>query len=143
MRPYTAAVLLSALVAAPVAARDTAPVHPRITADQAAAALQNPLVQDGLARAVTQLVGIVLDTRVGPLAALSDPADDVRPADTLRDLKHRDDPRFEEHLHDRTRHALAAAGGVAGEAAELDRTARRLEAVLAPLVAYAGAPERR
>ena len=137
MRPSTTALLLSALVAAPAAAHDAAPARPRITADQAAAALQNPLVQDGLAGALTQLVGIVLDTRVGPLAALTDPAEDVRPGDTLRDLEHRDDPRFEQHLHDRTRRALAVAGGVAGETAELERTSRRLEAALAPLIGAA------
>lgn len=114
---------------------------PQVTIDpaQAAAALQNPLVQDGLARTVTRLAGIVLDTRVGPLATLADPGDDIRPGDTLRDLKHRDDPQFERHLDDSTRRAVATAGlvagGVASEGAELQRTADRLRTALAPLLA--------
>lgn len=142
MRFVIPAILAIALPAA-AHARDAAP-RPRIDAAQATAALRNPLVQDGLAQAITQLAGIVLDTRVGPLATLTDPRDDIRPGDTLRDLKHRDDPDYERHLHESTRHAIATAGAVAGgaqaEAAELNRTAARLKAALAPLLAYADTP---
>lgn len=129
--------LIPLLVATPALA---APEHhraPRPTAEQAVQALGNPLVQDAAARALTQLVGIVLDTRVGPAAALA-PDADVRPSDTLRDMVRRDDPRFEEHLYQDTRRSLgtaaAVAGGVQAESRELRRTADRLDAALAPLM---------
>ena len=113
-----------------------------VTPEQAAAALGNPLVQEAAARTLTQLVGIVLDTRVGPAAALTDRDEDIRPSDTLRDLARRDDPRFEEHLYQGTRRSLgtaaAVAGGAAAEAKELKRTADRLDAALAPLLGALG-----
>ena len=118
----------------------------RPTAEQAVAAANNPLVQEAAARALTQLVGIVLDTRVGPAAALA-PESDLRPTDTLRDMVRRDDPRFEEHLYQDTRRGLgtaaAVAGGVAVESRELKRTADRLDAALAPLVGLLGGDEGR
>ena len=131
-------ILLGALVvaASPALAQPRHAVRP--TPEQAAAALGNPLVQDAAARTLTQLVGIVLDTRVGPAAALTDPEEDVRPNDTLGDLVRRDDPRFEQHLYEGTRRSLgtaaAVAGGAAVEAKELKRTADRLDAALAPLI---------
>ncbi|MDB5695043.1 MAG: hypothetical protein JWN21_586 [Sphingomonas bacterium] len=144
MRIALAAVALtsSALIAAaPAVARE--PVRP--TAEQAAAALGNPLVQEAAARALTQLVGIVLDTRVGPAAMLSGPDARVRPDDTLRDLAQRDDPYFEERLYEGAKRSMgtaaAVAGGAAVQAKELKRTADRLEAALAPLLG-AIAPER-
>lgn len=135
MRVALLALPLLAL-AAPAAAQHR-PARP--TAAQAAAALGNPLVQEAAARAVVQLAGIVLDTRVGPAAALlSGPEDSVRHDETLRNLARRDDPRFEEHLYQGTRRALGTAGAVAGGAAvqarELKRTTDRLEAALAPLI---------
>lgn len=140
MRLVVAAALVSVL---PATAHAQA-ARPAIDPAQAAAALQNPLVQEGLAAAITQLAGIVLDTRVGPPAALADPDGDVRPRETLRDVERRRDPGFEAHLHDRARSAVASAGmvagGVAGQSAEFKRTADRLKAALAPLMAYAHAP---
>ena len=113
----------------------------RVTPEQAAQALGNPLVQEAAARALTQLVGIVLDTRVGPAAALA-PDAALRPDETLRDVVHRDDPRFEEHLYQGTRRSLGdaatVAGGAAAETKELRRTADRLDAALAPLMAALG-----
>lgn len=126
---------------APAAAQQHRAARP--TPDQAAAALGNPLVQDAAARTLVQLVGIVLDTRVGPAAALASPDDDLRASDTLRDVVRRDDPRFEEHLYRDTRRSLgsaaAVAGGVAVESRELKRTAARLDAALAPLLDALGA----
>ena len=128
--------LLPLLMATPALAHP-AEHRPRPTPEQAAVALGNPLVQEAAARALTQLVGIVLDTRVGPTAALA-PDSDVRPNDTLRDVVRRDDPRFEEHLYEGTRRSLgtaaAVAGGAAAETRELRRTADRLDAALAPLM---------
>ena len=134
MRIALAACALIA-VATPAMAREPA----RPTAEQAAAALGNPLVQEAAARTLTQLVGIVLDTRVGPAAAL-DPS--VRSDDTLRDLVRREDPRFEQRLYHDTRRGLstaaAVAGGAAVQARELKRTADRLEAALEPLLGALG-----
>jgi hypothetical protein len=106
--------------------------------DQGAAvaeALKNPMVQEMVAATVSNLAGIVLDTRVGPLAHYADP--DVRPNDTLRDIERRRDPAFEKRLHDDTRHAVARAGAVADDAMAMSRslqeTSARLRAALAPL----------
>lgn len=138
MRVALATLALIAASPAVAAPREAA----RPTPEQAAAALQNPLVQDLAARALTQLAGIVLDTRIGPAAALAGPDADVRPNDTLRDMVRRDDPRFEEHLYRDTRRTLGKAGAVAGgaalEAQELKRTTDRLEVALAPLLGVLG-----
>ncbi|UVO50206.1 hypothetical protein M0208_06600 [Sphingomonas sp. SUN019] len=131
-----------AFAAALLAVASPAMAHPhqsvRLTPRQAAAALQNPLLQDAGARALTHLIGILLDTRVGPAGPLVAPDAHIRPDDTLRDLAQRDDPRFEEHFHHDSRQALAKAGAVAGGAAaqavELKRTAKRLDAALTPLL---------
>jgi len=104
--------------------------------------LNDPMVQEGVAMAMSALAGIVLDTRVGPLARYADPDEDIRPTDTLRDVERRRDPHFEAKLHDRTRRAVAATGAVAGDAlamsGELARTADRLRDALAPLADLAG-----
>lgn len=133
-------VLAAALLAATSSPAFAEPRHaPHVSPDQAAAALQNPLIQEAGARTLAQLVGIVLDTRIGAAAPLVAPDADVRPNDTLRDLAQRDDPRFEEHLYEGTRHALGKAGAVAGgataQAKEFKRTADRLQAALSPLLA--------
>ncbi|MES2337052.1 MAG: hypothetical protein V4537_03015 [Pseudomonadota bacterium] len=102
--------------------------------------LNDPVVQAGLTAAIDALAGIVLDTRVGPLARYTD---DIRPNDTLRDVKRRDDPQFEARLHDNARRAIATAGAAASDgvamSAELARTADRLRAAIAPLAGLAGA----
>lgn len=133
----------SLLIAAPAFANPhAAPVRP--SAADAVRTAQNPLVQDAAAAYLDQLVGIVLDTRVGPAAALTDPRDDIRPSDTLRDLKLRDDPQFERHLRADTRRAVgttaAVAGGAMAQAAELKRTADRLQAALGPVIAALSPP---
>lgn len=133
-------VLTAALLAATASPALAEPRHaPHVSPEQAAAALQNPLIQEAGARTLAQLVGIVLDTRIGAAGPLIAPDADVRSNDTLRDLAERHDPRFEEHLHQNTRHALheagAVAGGAAAQAKELKRTADRLQAALSPLLA--------
>lgn len=125
------------LTLALAAATPAVPPHP--SAATAAAALNDPAVQQVAALEIASLAGIVLDTKVGPLAALTDPRDHVRPDETLRDVVHRRDPDAERHLYEGSRRAVAAAGGVAAasvaEAAELKRTSDRLQAALAPLAA--------
>lgn len=130
------------LVAAPAMAAPPQSTSP--SAERAVRALQEPMAQELAAGVVDQLVGIVLDTRVGPVAALTDPREGIRPTDTLRDLKRRDDPQFERHLHEDTRRAVgtaaAVAGGAMAETVELKRTAARLQAALGPLIAALQAP---
>jgi len=103
--------------------------------------LNDPMVQEGIAMAMSGLAGIVLDTRVGPLARYADPEENIRPSDTLRDVERRRDPHFEARLHDQTRRAVAATGAVANDAlamsGELARTADRLRDALAPLASMA------
>ena len=135
-----AAPFLLALLAAPGTAAP--PQAARPSAEQTVHALQDPLAQELATGVVDQLIGIVLDTRVGPAGALIDPA--VRPTDSLRDLKRRDDPQFERHLHQDTRRAVgtaaAVAGGAMAQTAELKRTAARLQAAIDPLVAALSGP---
>ena len=142
MRVVPLAVLPLLITTPAFAQAHRAPVRP--SAADAVRALQNPMAQDAVAGLVTQLADIVLDTRVGPAAALTDSREDIRPSDTLRDLKRRDDPQFERHLHESTRRAVgtaaAVAGGAAVEAAELKRTADRLQAALGPVVAALSGP---
>ena len=125
--------LLPVILAAPALAQ--APARAPSAADAVRAA-QDPLVREAAATYLEQLADIVLDTRVGPAATLADPR--ARPSDTLRDLQQRDDPQFEQHLHERTKRgvdtAAALAGGTAVEAAELKRTAARLQAAIGPLL---------
>lgn len=122
-------ILASLFLATPALAQERDPAD-------VARALQNPAVQEGAAAGVGQLVDILLDTRVGALAALGDP--DVRPGDTLRDVKRREDPAFEARLRRDTRRTVeqagVVAGGVAAGTAELRRTADRLRAALEPLL---------
>lgn len=125
MRLVVTALALS-VVAVPAAAQSRA--------EDAARRLNDPVVQEGVAAAIGALAGIVLDTRVGPLAAYSR---DIRPGDTLRDVERRRDPHFEARLHDNARRAVAAAGAVSADgiamSAEVARTADRLRAAVAPL----------
>ena len=131
MRPLSIAAAALCVIAVPAAAQtDT-------KAEAAARALSNPLVQEGVAMMVDQIAGIVLDTRVGPLAQYVDPQGDVRPNDTLGDVQRRRDPQFQARLHADTRNAVRTAGAIANDALamgdELGRTAARLQAALAPL----------
>lgn len=135
MRLVPVAAILCA-VAVPAAAQS------RAEAD-AVRRLNDPMVQEGIAMAMSALAGIVLDTKVGPLARYADPEADIRPADTLRDVERRRDPHFEAKLHDRTRRAVGTVGAVSSDAlamsGELARTADRLRAALAPLASMAEA----
>ena len=90
--------------------------------------LNNPVVQEGAATAMSALVGILLDTKVGALAPYADGK--IRPSDTLGDVQRRRDPQFEARLQNQTRRAVATAGAVAGDALtmrdEVAHTADRL-----------------
>jgi hypothetical protein len=124
----TAALLCAITLPAAAQTRDEA---------EAVRRLNDPMVQEGVAMAMSALAGIVLDTKVGPLARYADPDADIRPSDTLRDVERRRDPHFEARLHDRTRRAVGTVGAVTSDAlamsGELARTADRLRDALAPL----------
>jgi hypothetical protein len=128
MRLVPAALMLSA-VAVPAAAQSQV--------EDAARQLQDPIAQEAIAMAVSSIAAIVLDTRVGQLAQVLGPESDIRPSDTLRDVQRRKDPDFEAKLQDDTRRAVATAGsaavGAAAMSGELQRTAERLQAAMAPL----------
>ena len=126
---FTAAILCT--VALPAMAQSS---------DQGAAvaqALKNPIVQEIVAAKVSELAGILLDTRVGPLAHYAGPSADIRPNDTLRDIERRRDPQFEKRLHDDTRRAVAGAGTLADDVVtmskSLQETSSRLRTALEPL----------
>lgn len=97
--------------------------------------LNEPATQEALSAAVSAIAGIVLDTRVGSLAPYADGS--IRPGDTLRDVKRREDPGFERRLRQDTRRAVGTAGRIAGDVASasgaLAETTDRLRAALAPL----------
>jgi hypothetical protein len=128
--------VMSLLVATPAWAR--ASEGGQTDAGAIASALESPAAQDALTRTVDRLAGIVLDTRLGALSALADAEDDVRPDDTLRDVKERQEPGFERRLHRSTRRAVEAAGTAAGAAAtqvaEIRRTAERLDEALGAML---------
>ncbi|RYY33582.1 MAG: hypothetical protein EOP59_17440, partial [Sphingomonadales bacterium] len=93
MRLFLAAAAFSAL-ALPAAAQTQSE---RKVVD----ALNNPLVQEGVATVIDSLAGIVLDTRVGMLSRYSD--GEIRPDDTLRSAQARRDPGFEARMRAQTR----------------------------------------
>jgi hypothetical protein len=131
MRTILAGLLLSTALATPSLAQS------RDQSQAAAKTLQNPVVQESLAGMVDQLAGIILDTRVGPLARYADPEEDIRAGDTLRDLQRRRDPGFDKRLHNGVRDAVGTAGLLAEDslamAASIEDSAARLRAALAPL----------
>lgn len=135
MRNLFALPLIAAsLIATPALAQERVREHRDLDVDKAATLLANPAVQDGLAALIGQFTDAFLQTRVGPMAALTDPRDDVRSSDTLHDVIRRDDPDFDRRLRSNTRRSLAVAGGAVRGAAEMSRelraTADRLRAVL-------------
>jgi hypothetical protein len=129
----TAALFCAA--ATPALAQSQPEPSARDKTEALARALNNPMVQEGAAAMLTNLAGIVLDTRVGPAAQYLDPT--VREQDTLRDIQRRRDPDFEKHFHNDARSAVVIAGKLTEGALQmqdsLDQTAARLRAALAPL----------
>ena len=96
--------------------------------------LSNPAVQDGLTDMIAQFADAFLQTRVGPVAMLTDRRDGVREDDTLGDVVRRDNPDFDRRLHDNTRRTLATTGralrGASDMQRELKATTARLQALL-------------
>ncbi len=120
-------------LALPAAARDRAPPPPDKT-QRVLTMMADPRVQGAAVAVLDRLSGVLLDTRVGPLAVMTDPNANVRPNDTVRDVLRRDDPQFDAKLHDRTKGTVSMVGSAAGAAgsfsSEIDRTVTRLRGVL-------------
>jgi hypothetical protein len=129
----TAALFCAA--ATPALAQSESEPSTRDKTEALARALNNPMVQEGAAAMLTNLAGILLDTRVGPTAQYLDPT--VGEQDTLRDIQRRRDPNFEKNIHRDARNAVIVAGKLTEGAVQmqdsLGETAARLRAALAPL----------
>jgi hypothetical protein len=99
----------------------------------AANALNNPMVQRGIVGLVDALTDAVMETRVGPMAAIA-PDSDIRPDDTLDSMAARRNPGYRDQIHRDARATVATAGRTAGAAVamsdELKATTARVRRVL-------------
>jgi hypothetical protein len=111
--------------------RDTPPPVPNARA--AANALNNPMVQNGVVGLIDALTDAVMETRVGPMAAIA-PDSNIRPNDTLDSMAARRNPDYRNEMHRNARHTVAAAGRTASAAVamsdELKATTDRVGRVL-------------
>jgi hypothetical protein len=135
MRNYILLPVL-ALIATPALAqdRDSAPAPmPKMDAHAAAKALNNPMVQNGVAGLIDALTDAVMQTRVGPMATLA-PDSNIRPNDTLDSMAARRNPNYRNDIHRDAKQTVAAAGRTASAAVamsdELAATAARVRRVL-------------
>ena len=132
MRNYMLLPVL-AVAATPAFAQDRDGPPPQIDARAAANALNNPMVQNGVVGLIDALTDAVMQTRVGPIAAIA-PNSDVRPNDTLDSMAARRNPDYRNEIHRNARHTVAAAGRTASAAVamsdELAATAARVRRVL-------------
>lgn len=125
-----------ALVATPAVAQDRdgppAPM-PQMSARDAARVLNNPMVQNGLVGLLDALTDAVMETRVGPMAAIA-PNSDIRPNDTLDSMAARRNPDYRNQIHRNAKRTVAAAGRSANAAVamsdELKATTERVRRVL-------------
>jgi hypothetical protein len=113
--------------------RDTPPPVPQMDARAAANALNNPMVQNGVVGLIDALTDAVMETRVGPMAAIA-PDSNIRPNDTLDSMAARRNPDYRNEIHRNARHTVAAAGRTASAAVamsdELKATTERVRRVL-------------
>ncbi|MGN6818668.1 MAG: hypothetical protein ACTHJR_08355 [Sphingomonas sp.] len=135
MRNYILLPVL-ALIATPAVARDRdapPPQQPPLDARAAANALNNPMVQNGVVGLIDALTDAVMETRVGPMAAIA-PNSDIRPNDTLDSMAARRNPYYRDDIHRDAKETMATAGRTARAAAamsdELQATAARVRRVL-------------
>jgi hypothetical protein len=136
MRNYMLLPVL-AFVATPALAqdRDVPPPGPipQMDARDAARALNNPMVQNGVVGLIDALTDAVMETRVGPMATLA-PDSSIRPNDTLDSMAARRNPDYRNEIRRNARHTVAAAGRTASAAVamsdELKATTERVRRVL-------------
>lgn len=76
--------------------------------------LNDPVMQEGVARSVSGALAALLDLRIGALERAIDPWSDADPRATLRD---RADPYLEDDIEYETRRATATMGAVVDEVA--------------------------
>lgn len=94
-------------LATPAYAREPAPE------EKLAERLNDPVMQDRVAGAMSGMMGAILDLRVGEMERAIDPDARVSRNETLRDRATRDDPYFEERMTDRTRAMTGTMGAMA------------------------------
>jgi len=135
MRNYMLLPVL-AFAATPALAQDRdAPPGPapQMNARAAANALNNPMVQNGVVGLIDALTDAVMDTRVGPMAAIA-PDSSIRPNDTLDSMAARRNPDYRNEIHRTAKQTVVAAGRTAGAAVamsdELKATTERVRRVL-------------
>jgi hypothetical protein len=133
MRNYMLLPVL-AFAASPALAQDSdAPPVPQMNARAAANALNNPMVQNGVVGLIDALTDAVMETRVGPMAALA-PDSSIRPNDTLDSMAARHNPDYRNEIHRSAKQTVVAAGRTAGAAVamsdELKATTERVRRVL-------------
>jgi len=113
--------------------RDAPPVMPQMNARAAANALNNPMVQNGVVGLIDALTDAVMETRVGPMAAIA-PDSSIRPNDTLDSMAARHNPDYRNQIHRNAKQTVMAAGRTAGAAVamsdELKATTERVRRVL-------------
>jgi len=115
--------------------RDAPPpgLAPQMDARAAANALNNPMVQNGVVGLIDALTDAVMQTRVGPMAAIA-PDASIRPNDTLDSMAARRNPDYRNEIHRNARQTVVAAGRTAGAAVamsdELKATTERVRRVL-------------
>jgi len=122
-----------AFAATPALAQDRDAPPPQMNARAAANALNNPMVQNGVVGLIDALTDAVMQTRVGPMAAIA-PDSSIRPSDTLDSMAARRNPDYRNEIHRSAKQTVVAAGRTAGAAAamsdELKATTERVRRVL-------------
>lgn len=95
--------------------------------------LNDPIMQAALAGGMEAMVQSVLDMRVDGIAKAMEPLTgkpSTMRGKTVRDLASRNDPHFDERIHDNSRRAVAGAGAMAGGLAsampELEAAMRKM-----------------
>jgi hypothetical protein len=122
-----------AFAATPAIAQDRDAPPPQMDARAAANALNNPMVQNGVVGLIDALTDAVMQTRVGPMAAIA-PDSSIRPNDTLDSMAARRNPDYRDEIHRNAKQTVVAAGRTAGAAVamsdELKATTERVRRVL-------------
>src|SRR5690242_5815169 len=117
MRNYMLLPVL-AFAATPALAQDRDAPPPQMNARAAANALNNPMVQNGVVGLIDALTDAVMQTRVGPMAAIA-PDSSIRPSDTLDSMAARRNPDYRNEIHRSAKQTVVAAGRTAGAAAAM------------------------
>ncbi len=85
--------------------------------EKAAAVLNDPATHSAMAGGFAALLNAMLDIRVDGIAKALEPMNKGKPikmkGNTLREIAHREDPKFEQKMHNGTRTAVAGMGAMA------------------------------